>query len=108
VYAVAAFDVSQRKREMGIRLTLGATSRDLVRAICQRSLRPILLGLVVGVLGAWWGGQFLQAFLVEVDARDPWTHSGVVLLMILTALIAAWLPALRAGRVNPADTLRST
>jgi hypothetical protein len=108
VYAIAAFDVSQRRRELGIRLTLGATARDLVRVICARALRPIVAGLAAGLLGAWWGGRFMQSFLVEVDVHDPWTQAGVVLVLTMTALAAAWLPAVRAGRVNPVETLRSS
>jgi ABC-type antimicrobial peptide transport system permease subunit len=108
VYAVAAFDVSQRRREMGIRLTLGATARNLVSAVCQRSLRPLVAGVAAGLVAAWWGGQFLQSFLVEVDVHDPWMQVGVVIVLTLTAVVAAWLPALRAGRVNPSETLRSS
>jgi ABC-type lipoprotein release transport system permease subunit len=92
---------------MGVRLALGATARHLRRTVIGDALRPVVLGVVAGTIGAFWAGQFLQAFLVGVDARDPWTLGLVVAVLVATAVAAAWLPARRASLVNPATTLRA-
>jgi len=107
LYALAAFDVARRRREMGIRLALGATARDLRRAVIGVAVRPVILGAAAGLILTWWAAQFLQAFLFEVDARDPWTFALVALVLVATAVLAAWLPARRAARTDPASVLRA-
>jgi ABC-type antimicrobial peptide transport system permease subunit len=107
LYAVASFDVSQRRREMGVRLTLGAAPRDIQRQVVIEALRPVAVGVGVGLLAAWWAGQFLQSFLHDVDARDPWTLCLVAAALLVTAAAAAWLPARRAARTDPAVVLRA-
>jgi ABC-type antimicrobial peptide transport system permease subunit len=107
LYAVASFEVSRRRHEMGLRLALGATTRHLRRVVIRDAVRPVVLGVVAGTVAAFWAGQFLQAFLVGVDARDPWTLGLVVTVLIATAVAAAWLPARRASLVDPATTLRA-
>jgi ABC-type antimicrobial peptide transport system permease subunit len=107
LYAVAAFDVARRRHEMGVRLTLGATGRDLRRLVIRAAVSPVLIGSTIGLLVTWWAAQFLQAFLFEVDARDPWTYGLVALTLVATAVVAAWLPARRAARTDPAMVLRS-
>jgi predicted permease len=108
LYALAAFDVARRRREMGIRLTLGATARDLRRAVVGTAVRPVIAGAAAGLVVAWWAAQYLQSFLFEVDARDPWTYALVALVLVATAVVAAWLPARRAARTDPASVLRAT
>ena len=107
LYALAAFDVARRRREMGIRLTLGATARDLRRAVVGTAIRPVIAGAAAGLVVAWWAAQFLQAYLFEVDARDPWTLAIVACTLLATAVVAAWLPARRAARTDPASVLRA-
>lgn len=106
LYAVTAFEVAQRRVEMGIRLALGATARGLQRHVVRSSLTPVLSGAGAGILLAWWAGKFLQSFLHQVDARDPSTLIGVAALLLLTAMLAAGIPARRASRVDPAVVLR--
>jgi ABC-type antimicrobial peptide transport system permease subunit len=108
LYALAAFDVARRRREMGIRLTLGATARDLRRAVVGTAVRPVIAGAAAGLVVTWWAAQYLQSFLFEVDARDPWTYALVALVLVATAVVAAWLPARRAARTDPASVLRAT
>ena len=108
LYAVAAFNAGRRRREIGVRLTLGATTRHVSRMVVQSAVKPILVGAAAGLVVTWWAARFLQAFLFEVDARDPWTLALVVVVLGATAIVAAWLPARRAGRTDPADVLRST
>ena len=107
LYGVCSFEVALRRREMGIRLALGGSQRDLQRHVIAHAIRPALIGVAAGLLVAYWAAKFLQAFLHQVDARDPWTLALVAAVLILTASIAAWLPARRASRLNPADILRA-
>jgi predicted permease len=107
LFAVTAFEVTQRRYEMGVRLALGATGRDVGRLVLSTAVRPVLVGSAAGLVAAWWAGQFLQAFLVDVDARDPWTYALVALTLVATAVVAAWLPARRAARTDPAEVLRA-
>jgi hypothetical protein len=107
LYATTAFDVARRKREVGVRMTLGATGHDIGRLVLRRSIQPVAIGAATGLIVTWWAARFLQAFLFEVDARDPWTLALVVLVLIATAIVAAWLPMRRAVRTDPALVLRA-
>jgi ABC-type antimicrobial peptide transport system permease subunit len=107
LYAVAAFDVARRRHEMGIRLALGATGRDLRQLIIGAALRPVAIGTVAGLMGAWWTARFLQAFVFDVDARNPWTYAVVALVLVGTAMLAAWRPAQRAAKTDPTTVLRA-
>jgi predicted lysophospholipase L1 biosynthesis ABC-type transport system permease subunit len=107
LYAVTSFDTNLRRPEMGVRLALGASAAGLRQHIVRGALQPVLIGTGAGVLIAWWAGKFLQAFLLNVDARDPWTLGVVVAVLIIAAAVAAWLPARRASQVDPATVLRT-
>ena len=107
LYAVASFEVSRRRFEMGVRLALGATAQRIRRVVIRDSLRPILVGVIAGTIGAVWAAQFLQTFLIGVDARDPWTLMLVVAVVIAVALIASVVPARRASLVDPVSTLKA-
>jgi predicted permease len=108
LYAITAFDAARRRHETGVRLALGATRGDIRRHVIGGAVRPVLAGSAAGLVAAWWAAQFLQAYLFEVDARDPWTLALVSLVLIATAVVAAWLPARRAARTDPANVLRAT
>jgi putative ABC transport system permease protein len=107
LYAVSSFEVRQREYEMGVRLSLGATAGDINRLVLNRACRPVLIGLAFGFIGAYWAAQFIQRFLYQVEARDPWMYLPVAGLLLAAALLAAWLPARRAGGLDPAIVLRS-
>ena len=107
LYAVASFNAARRRYEMGIRLTLGATPRAIRRLLIGSALLPVITGSLAGLLITWWAAQFLQTFLFEVDARDPGTYLFVALVLVASAIAAAWLPARRAARTDPAIVLRS-
>jgi predicted permease len=107
ILALTLFNVTLRRQEMGVRLTLGAAPGDLVRLVIREALVPVVLGAAAGVVAAFWAGKGLQAFLYHADARDPWTLALVVLVLLATAVIAAWIPARRASRIDPATVLRS-
>ena len=106
-YGVVSFSTAQRIYEMGVRIALGATRRDLFGLILKLSLRLVLIGLGVGVvlaLGATWT---LSSFLYGVSSRDPLIFLGVSLLLIAVAILAGFVPARRAAQVDPMMALRA-
>jgi predicted permease len=110
IYGVLAFSVSRRTREMGIRMALGATRADIVVAVISSGVRPILFGLLAGILAAMAGAfvlaQVLRATPIGLDVGDPVAYVAVSLLLVLTALGAMFGPALRAARSDPSCALR--
>lgn len=107
VYAVIAFGVQQRTREIGVRAALGAGRHDLLRLVLGRALLLVLAGLTVGLIGAWATTRSLSGLLVGVAPTDPWVFGGVALLVAVSALVASLVPALRALRVSPLVALRA-
>jgi ABC-type antimicrobial peptide transport system permease subunit len=107
LYAVGSFEVAMRRSEMGVRMSLGATAGNLQRLVIREALTPVVVGILAGLIVTYWGAKFLQSFLYHVDARDPVTYVLVVLVLIATAIVAAWLPARRAARTDPATVLRA-
>jgi len=107
VYATATLMAAARRREMGIRMAMGAQFWDILRLAFWRGTRAILVGLPLGLFPAWILSRALSSFLFQVKIDDPlaWVISCGVLLVITT--IAALIPALRAARVNPLDVIRS-
>jgi predicted permease len=106
LYGVIASSVSQRRRELGIRLALGAVPRDLVRQVVGEGLTLALAGLALGLLGAALSGRLLGKLLFGVGAGDPATYLAAALILPAAAVAAAWLPARRAGREDPISVLR--
>ena len=107
LYAVTAFEVRQRRGEIGIRLALGATRGRVLASVLRDALWPVTVGSAAGLAVAWWAGRFLQAFLHQIDARGPGTLLAVGAVLVVTTVIAAWIPARRASRVDPATVLRA-
>jgi hypothetical protein len=107
LFAVASGDVSMRRYEMGVRLTLGASPRQLQRMVTSECVRPVIAGIGLGLVGAWWAGRLMQSLLHEVDPHDPATLAVVAAVLIVAALAASWWPARRAGRTDPAIVLRA-
>ncbi len=106
-YAVIAFAVASRTREIGIHVALGATRRDVVGLVMRGGVRLIFAGVALGVAGACASSRALSSLLFGVTPHDPWTFVTVSLLLITVALIAAYVPARRAVRVDPLVALRS-
>jgi putative ABC transport system permease protein len=107
VYGVMAFTVTQRTREIGVRIALGAMPRDVVRMIVRRGLALALAGVALGVAGALAMGRSLGRLLHGVSPTDPLTLGGVTLALTAVALLASYLPARRAARVDPMVALRA-
>lgn len=106
VYGVTANWVEQRRREIGIRIAHGAMPRDVFSLFLRRAVASTFIGIVIGLLGAVWLADFLAPFLFQVDPQDPATFIGALLIATATALLATVIPAMRAARVDPAETLR--
>ena len=108
VYGLIALNVSQRRREIGIRLALGATRRRVAGTIVQRGVLLVAIGGAFGVIGAWLALPYADVLLFNVSPRDPWSVVISLALAAGAAAAAAWIPARRASRIDPALTLRST
>lgn len=107
VYSLIAYIVSWRTREIGLRLALGAQRWSIVITVVRQSLLLACGGCVAGLAGALSLSRVLRSFLFEVSALDPITFCAVPLLMLLVALIAAWIPARRAAGIDPMEALRA-
>jgi putative ABC transport system permease protein len=106
VYGVMSWVVGQRTTEFGIRMALGAQARDVVGMLLKQSLRPILLGVTLGVLGGFGLSRAFNAMFFRMALVDPPVFVGITLLMVGAALFAAWVPVNRVTRIDPQRALR--
>jgi putative ABC transport system permease protein len=106
LYGVMAYSVTQRTQEIGIRMALGADGGSVVRMVTIQAMRLTILGIGIGLAGAFAVTRVMAAQLFKVSPTDPPTFTVVCLLLVLSGVTAAWLPALRASRVNPVVALR--
>ena len=107
LYGVMAFLTSQRTREIGIRMALGAQRRAMLGLILRQSFALVLAGIAIGILGALTGTRLLASLLYGVSTTDLATYLAVVLLLSASALFASFVPARRATKVNPIEALRA-
>ena len=107
LYGLMAYAVTQRRREIGVRMALGAERRDVLRLVLTRALRIVVAGVTVGLAGAATLTRVLQTFLFGVTPTDPIVFTIVTLLLMAVGLMAAWLPARRAARIDPWAALRA-
>ena len=107
LYGVVAYTVSQRMRELGIRIVLGAQPGEVRRMVVLQGMRPALVGLVLGLAAALGLSRFLASMLFEINATDPATFIVASVVLFGVAVMACWLPARRAARVDPMEALRS-
>jgi predicted lysophospholipase L1 biosynthesis ABC-type transport system permease subunit len=107
IYGVISFGVAQRTRELGIRVALGAVRGDVVRLVVRQGMRLAAAGVLLGTAGALMTTGLLRSQLHEVEPNDPATFVATVLLIVGAALLATWLPARRAARVDPVVALKA-
>jgi ABC-type antimicrobial peptide transport system permease subunit len=107
IYGVTAHAVSQRTQEVGIRMAMGAARKDVLRLIFVQHLRPALIGLALGLIGAFALSRSLQSLLFGVGATDPMTFTLVGFALLVVAAAACWIPARRATRIDPLIALRT-
>ena len=106
LYSVMAYSVSQRTREFGVRMALGAQTRDVLKIVLCQGIVFIFIGSSLGLIVSFGLMRGLASFLYGLSPTDPMTYGGVSLLLILVALAACYLPARRATRVDPLVALR--
>ena len=107
IYGAVAYTVEQRTGEIGIRMALGAQTRDVLRLIINQGMKPVIIGLVVGIAAAFALGRLITAQLYQVSAHNPALLGGATVLLAATALLACLLPARRATLVDPVQALRT-
>jgi predicted permease len=106
VYSVVSYAAAQRTNEIGIRMALGAESRDVLKMVLSRSLVTIVFGIAIGLVISYAGAKAIASFLVGVSPSDPITFAGMLVLLLGVALLACLIPAYRATRVDPLVALR--
>jgi putative ABC transport system permease protein len=106
LYGIVAHAVSARRAEIGLRMTLGAQPAGIVRLVFRRVGVLLVAGLVLGLAGSWWAARFIAPLLFQIEARDPMTFSVTAAVLVAVGVLAAWMPARRAARLDPATVLR--
>jgi putative ABC transport system permease protein len=106
IYGVLAYSVARRTREIGIRIAVGAERRHVLGMVLAEGVRLIIIGEIVGLLATFWLTKFLRSQLFEVSPTNPAILTGVVLFLFAAALLACWLPARRAAKVDPMVAFR--
>ena len=107
IYGAVAYTVEQRTGEIGVRMALGAQTRDVLRMVVSQGMRPVVIGLAIGIASAFALGRLLTSQLYEVSAHNPALLVGSTVLLRRIAMIACLLPARRATHVDPIQALRA-
>ena len=107
IYGVMAYLVEQRTQEIGVRMALGAEPTSIARMVLTRATLYMMVGLAIGLAGGWMLSRFVQAFLFKLDAHDPIVYVSVAALLVATGMVASFVPARRAARVDPVTALRA-
>jgi putative ABC transport system permease protein len=106
LYGIVVQAVNARRTEIGLRMALGAPPTGIVRLVFHRLGAVIVAGLALGLAGSWWAARFVAPLLYQVEARDPMTFSSTAAVLVAVGVLAGWVPARRAARLDPATVLR--
>ncbi|HXB74699.1 MAG TPA: FtsX-like permease family protein, partial [Candidatus Acidoferrales bacterium] len=106
LYGLLAYTVSQRRREIGVRMALGARPGQVSTAVLGEGSRLVVCGLGLGMAGSWAVMRALKSLLYGVTATDGWVLAGSTLVLLVVGIIASWLPAHRAATIDPVSALR--
>jgi predicted permease len=107
IYGVLAYTMNRRTAEIGLRVALGASRTNVLGIVLSQGMRPALVGMLLGALGAWWLSRYLETLLFGIKPFDVFTYVAVAALLLATALIACILPGRRVMRIDPAVALRT-
>jgi ABC-type antimicrobial peptide transport system permease subunit len=106
IYGVLSYSIARRTREMGVRIALGASAGNVLRLVLRQSMTTAIVGVISGLVGGFILMRFMQSMLFQVSATDPLTFGAVALILLAVALLASYLPARRATKVDPIVALR--
>ena len=106
IYGVISYMVSQRTQEIGIRIALGAQPRDVLGLIIAQGMKLVFSGVLIGLMSAFAMTRVMKSLLFGVSATDPMTFALIAILLIVVALLACYLPAMRAMKVDPLTALK--
>jgi ABC-type antimicrobial peptide transport system permease subunit len=107
IYGAVAYTVEQRTGEIGVRMALGAQTRDVLRLVVRQGMHPVLIGLVLGLAGTFAAGRLLTAQLYQISPHNPLLLATTAAVLALAALLACLIPARRATLVDPIQALRT-
>jgi ABC-type antimicrobial peptide transport system permease subunit len=106
IYGVMSYTMAQRTREIGVRVALGAQRRDVLSLVIRQAVNLGLIGTAIGLVGCLAVTRLVASLLYRISPSDPWTLAGASMLLVIVTILASWLPAQRAAKIDPIEALR--